>query len=197
MNMKRDGTGMIEVLLVKANGMPWGLPRAFGARHNPTNWIAFGLDSDETEVEYTRHVPRDGGRAGHVIASRKSGDRITVSRVGSANDDHAGSHSSSEPVERRKEVSTNIQAVENFLLDNPCEYLDNSVLGNGLDTDEAWVSTTVRHLHDEHLILDKCQMTPNARWFSVNEHIGSWLTPSTNDEILIRAAQVNLGAYWG
>ena len=50
MNMKRDGSGMLEVLLVKGgNKRSWGLPRAFGSQKNPALWIAFGIRADEVE----------------------------------------------------------------------------------------------------------------------------------------------------
>ena len=39
-------------------------------------------------------------------------------------------------------------------------------------------------------------MTPNAAWFSVNKHLDTWLDGSTNDEMIIRAVQVEMRAYW-
>ena len=50
MNMKREGTSMLEVLLIKGgNKRSWGLPRAFGHQRNPALWIAFGVHPDKVE----------------------------------------------------------------------------------------------------------------------------------------------------
>jgi hypothetical protein len=50
MNMKREGTSMLEVLLIKGgNKRSWGLPRAFGHQRNPALWIAFGVRPDKVE----------------------------------------------------------------------------------------------------------------------------------------------------
>jgi hypothetical protein len=45
-------------------------------------------------------------------------------------------------------------------------------------------------------VLDRGQMTPTAAWFSVNEHLAPWLDEGTNDEMIIRAVQIQMRAFW-
>lgn len=200
MNMKREGTGMLEILLIKTDNDLWGLPRAFDGEVNPTLRVAFGVVDDIAEKQFANTVDsRVGGRNPQMFDTAvrtDSAEPPATGRGGTLHVDRKPKRKSKVKVERRKETSTNIQAVENFLLDDTVEDIHTAVLGDRLDTDEAWVSTTVRHLHDEGRVLNRCRMTARGAWFSVNEHIGSWLEDSTNDEMIIHAVQLSMGAYW-
>lgn len=113
MNMKRDGSGMLEVLLVKGgNKRSWGLPRAFGSQKNPALWIAFGIRADEVERMYEQTTRNEGGPSTHIIEKRVSnGGQHTVMRANSVDASASSMLSDDEAVsfERRKEQSADIQ----------------------------------------------------------------------------------------